>query len=241
MGSDRRDGARGGMALAPREGWREPKDEEQALWEAVEEGDAARAGEIAGGRPELARTLNARGETPFLRAIGLENEELAWALLPSSDLSATRRNGVGALALAASKGWARMCERLMRECDPLARDGMGFTALMRAANHESAECLLALLPGSDPKAVSSDGWSALHLAARYGRRACARALLPFSEIEARVRVGEADRNAEEIARASHEPELAEEIRAFALAQRERRALGAAVEARPAGPGAGARL
>ena len=78
-------------------------------------------------------------------------------------------------------GDAEGVKRLLKAgANPLAKDGGGMTALMRAAQGCSAECVRELLPVSDALAVNNDGYTALMRAAYSGSAECVRELLPVS-------------------------------------------------------------
>ena len=143
------------------------------------------------------------------------------------------------------------------ECDALAKDHRGMTALMVAACHGHEACVGLLLPKSDALAKDKGGLTALMWAARYSYETCVGLLLPASDALAQDDQGTTaliwsvlggddacvglfllasdalarDNNgftASGLASKHGHESLAQFIDAYALAQREQAALGVAV-------------
>merc|ERR1719162_1241968 len=89
-------------------------------------------------------------------------------------------NGFEAIALAALKGHATLCQTLLdKKADANAKDEDGETPLMKAAAEGCIEVVrLLLAAGADPDAMDRNDMSAIKKAARWGHTECMMELLP---------------------------------------------------------------
>ena len=113
------------------------------------------------------------------------------------------------------------------ECNALAKDYLGWTALMHAARYGKASCVSLLLPVSEPLICDWGGMTALMWAASSGHTSCVQLLLPVSDPLFTRQDG---RTASDLASKGNHDQVAKMIDAYALAQKEKMALHSVIAA-----------